>query len=123
MACYLGKAGHQVNLYDRRRDPRIGEAEAGRSINLALSVRGLHALNEVGLMNEVVKSGVLMRGRMIHPKSGDLVFQRYGKDDSEALHSVSRGGLNRLLVEAAARYPNVRLTFDHRCTNVEPKDG
>ena len=123
MACYLGKAGHTVNLYDRRRDPRVGEAEAGRSINLALSVRGLHALSEVGLRDEVVKSGVLMRGRMIHPKSGDLVFQRYGKDDSEALHSVSRGGLNRLLVEAAARYPHVRLTFDHRCTQVEPKDG
>ncbi|MFL5327781.1 MAG: FAD-dependent oxidoreductase [Gemmataceae bacterium] len=123
LACYLGKAGHSVNLYDRRRDPRVGEPEGGRSINLALSVRGLHALSEVGLKDKVVANSVLMRGRMIHPKTGPLVFQRYGKDDTEALHSVSRGGLNKLLVEAAARYPSVRMHFDHRCTAVKFADS
>jgi kynurenine 3-monooxygenase len=56
-----------------------------------------------------------MRGRMIHARDGQLTFQRYGKDDTEALHSVSRAGLNRLLVEAAARHDSVRFFFGQRC--------
>src|SRR5690349_2279660 len=114
LACYLAKAGRRVDLYERRSDPRRHQAEAGRSINLALSLRGLHALGEVGLAERVVADTILMRGRMIHARDGTLTFQRYGKDDSEALRSVSRAGLNRILVEAAADYPTVRLTFEHR---------
>jgi kynurenine 3-monooxygenase len=119
LACYFGRAGHRVDLYEKRPDPRQGDAERGRSINLALSVRGLHALREVGLADEVLKSSILMRGRMIHHLDGTLAFQPYGKDDSEALHSVSRAGLNRLLVEAAARYPTVRMAFGHRCVGLD----
>lgn len=123
LACALAKAGHRVELYEKRPDPRKTGPQGGRSINLALSVRGLHALSEIGLAERVVASSVLMRGRMIHPISGPLVFQPYGKDDSEALHSVSRGGLNKLLVEAAAEHPNVRMHFDHQCTYVNMADG
>src|SRR5262245_65462763 len=92
LACYLGKAGRRAVLYEKRPDPRTGTAERGRSINLALSVRGIHALREVGLADEVLKNDILMRGRMIHSPSGELTFQPYGKDDSEALWSVSRAG-------------------------------
>src|SRR5260370_9604541 len=109
MACYLARAGHRVDLYEKRPDPRRGEAERGRSINLALSVRGIHALQEVGLPEEVLQASILMPGRTIPARDGSLTFQPYGKDDTEALHSVSRSGLNRLLVEAAARYESVRL--------------
>src|SRR5436305_7642977 len=116
LACALGRAGRRVELYEKRPDPRGHGQVAGRSLNLALSVRGLHALREIGLAEEVVKSSVLMRGRMIHGRDGSLASQRYGKDDSEALHSVSRAGLNLLLVEAAARYPTVRMHFGHRCS-------
>ncbi len=123
LACALGRAGRRVALYERRPDPRAAGQEAGRSINLALSVRGLHALREVGLAEEVIKCGVLMRGRMIHARDGSLAFQRYGKDDTEALHSVSRAGLNRTLVEAAGRLPNVSMHFDRRCTGYDPKTG
>lgn len=123
LACALGKAGHRVDLYEKRPDPRLTGPQGGRSINLALSVRGLHALEEVGLRHEVIRSAVLMRGRMIHPVRGPLQFQPYGKDDTEALNSVSRSGLNQLLVEAAARVPGVRLYFDHRCNGVDLKDG
>jgi kynurenine 3-monooxygenase len=123
MACYLAKAGHRVDLYEKRPDPRIAEQERGRSINLALSVRGIHALKEVGLADEVLQSSILMRGRMIHAPDGTLTFQPYGKDDTEALHSVSRGGLNLLLVQAAARYESVRLFFDHRCNGFDPDGG
>lgn len=123
MACALAKAGRRVDLYEKRADPRASGPQGGRSINLALSARGLHALDQIGLKERVVASAVLMRGRMIHPVRGPLVFQPYGKDDSEALHSVSRGGLNQLLVEVAAELPGVRIHFEHKCSDVNLKDG
>src|SRR5262245_25190224 len=123
LACALGRAGRRVDLYERRPDPRTAGQDAGRSINLALSVRGLHALREIGLAEDIIKSGVLMRGRMIHARDGSLASQRYGKDDTEALHSVSRAGLNLALVEAAGRLPNVRLHFARRCTGYDLKTG
>jgi kynurenine 3-monooxygenase len=119
LACYLGRAGQRVAVYEKRPDPRCWPAERGRSINLALSVRGIHALRELGLADEVLVQSILMRGRMIHARDGALTFQPYGKDDSEALHSVSRAGLNRLLVEAAARHGSVRLFFDRKCTGLD----
>jgi kynurenine 3-monooxygenase len=119
LACYLARAGYRVDIHEKRPDPRSHAQDRGRSINLALSVRGIHALGEVGLAEEVVKSSILMRGRMIHAPSGQLTFQPYGKDDSEALHSVSRAGLNRILVEAAARHASVRLHFNQRCTGFD----
>jgi kynurenine 3-monooxygenase len=122
LACYLGRAGRPTLVYEKRPDPRLGPSEHGRSINLALSVRGIHALRELGLADEVLQTSVVMRGRMIHPRDGALTFQPYGKDDTEVLHSVSRAGLNRLLVEAAARHASVRLHFNHRCTGLDP-DG
>src|SRR5438132_7529821 len=94
LACMLGKAGRRVDLYEKRPDPRIHGQEAGRSINLALSVRGLHALTELDLAEEILRHSILMRGRMIHALTGELTFQPYGKDDREALNSVSRAGLN-----------------------------
>ena len=118
MACYVARAGRRVDVYEKRPDPRVAGQDQGRSINLALSTRGLHALRELGLAEEVLKCSVLMRGRMIHSPVGALAFQPYGKDDSEALHSVSRAGLNLLLVEAAARYETVRLFFGRRCTGL-----
>jgi kynurenine 3-monooxygenase len=123
LACYFGRAGRRVEVHEKRPDPRVGLPERGRSINLALSVRGIHALREVGLADEVLRHSVLMRGRMIHPRRGTLTFQPYGKDDEEALHSVSRGGLNRLLVEAAARHESVQLFFNHRFTGLDAHGG
>src|SRR5262245_35201252 len=123
MACYLGKAGRRVDVYERRPDPRGHGQERGRSINLALSVRGIQALREVGLAEEVLKDAIPMRGRMIHAPSGALAFQPYGKDDSESINSVSRAGLNLTLVNAAARFEPVRLFFDRRCADVDPATG
>lgn len=122
MACYLGKAGRRVDLYERRSDPRIHEAERGRSINLALSVRGIKALGEVGLAERVLQESIPMRGRMIHSPTGLQAFQPYGKDESQAIRSVSRAGLNLSLIEAAAKYPSVRLSFDSRCLGVDLKE-
>jgi kynurenine 3-monooxygenase len=120
LACFLARQGRAVTLYERRADPRSHASERGRSINLALSVRGIHALREVDLADAVLAESILMRGRMIHHRDGALAFQPYGKDDSEALHSVSRTGLNKLLVEAVGRLTGVEMFFDHRCTSFEP---
>jgi kynurenine 3-monooxygenase len=123
LACLLARAGHRVDLYEKRSDPRRTQPERGRSINLALSLRGIAALRQIGVADEVLKSSILMRGRMMHSPTGQLTFQPYGKDDSQALHSVSRAGLNLLLVEAAARQPSVRLFFEHKCIGVDLDSG
>src|SRR5262245_43476740 len=119
MACYLGKAGHRVDVYEKRTDPRLSGVERGRSINLALSVRGIEALRQVGLAEQVLQNAIPMRGRMIHARSGQLAFQAYGKDERECINSVSRAGLNLLLLEAAAKYDSVRWFFDHKCTGID----
>src|SRR5258708_6222545 len=119
MACYLARAGPAVDVYERRADPRTQGQERGRSVNLAPWVRGIHALREVGLADEVLNTGILMRGRMVHDRDGRMTFQPYGKDDSEALYSVSRPDLNLTLVNAAARYESVRLFFRRRCTGLD----
>ncbi len=73
---------------------RMEDAGGGKSINFALSTRGIHALKEVGMFDEIKKIAIPMYGRMIHPPEGELNFQRYGKDDSEYINSVSRAELH-----------------------------
>jgi kynurenine 3-monooxygenase len=119
MACYLGRAGVSVDLYEKRPDPRKGGNDRGRSINLALSVRGLAALEEVGLAGRVMQDAIPMPGRMIHGRDGFLHFQPYGKDASQAIYSVSRDGLNVALIDAAEKLPGVRVMFAHRCTGID----
>lgn len=119
MAIYLARAGYAVELYDQRRDPREHGHGEGRSINLAISTRGLHALGEVGLADKVAALAVPMRGRMMHARDGRLTFQAYGTRPDEVLNSVSRGGLNILLLNHAQKYANVRIGFGQRCTAVD----
>ncbi|MBC7770978.1 MAG: FAD-dependent monooxygenase [Pyrinomonadaceae bacterium] len=125
LACYLAKAGSIVDVYERRSDPRAKGYVGGRSINLALSVRGLWGLAGVGLDSLVMQRDALpMRGRIIHPvvapAGGEgLIFQPYSKDPSDAINSVSRGGLNLTLLNAAAALPGVRFHFDHPCVDVD----
>jgi kynurenine 3-monooxygenase len=118
MALFLGRDGHEVDLYERRPDPRSAGAEAGRSINLAISARGLNALERVGLKDEILAMAVPMRGRMIHPARGKLAFQPYGTKD-QAINSVSRAGLNTALLDAAERQANLRIHFDQRLVDLD----
>lgn len=122
-AVYLGQAGHQVDIYEMRGDPREAGFKGGRSINLALSYRGLCALEKVGLSDEVLSGAVPMPGRMIHSVAGELTFQPYGLDGSQAINSVSRGGLNLTLLNAAARCPGVTLHFNQKCLDVDLDSG
>jgi kynurenine 3-monooxygenase len=115
----LGRRGYDVDLYERRADPREGNIVGGRSINLALSTRGIHALEQLGIANEVLKHAIPMRGRMIHEKSGALHFSPYDRDPNKFINSIGRAALNTTVIEAAQRYPNLRVHFNHRCTDVD----
>jgi kynurenine 3-monooxygenase len=119
LAAYLGRRGYEVDLYERRADPREGNTVGGRSINLAVSTRGIHALEQLGIANEVLKHAIPMRGRMIHPKSGTLHFAPYDVDPNKHINSIGRAALNTTVIEAAQRYANVRVYFNHRCTEVD----
>ncbi len=118
MAAFLGRRGHEVDLYERRADPHAGNLVGGRSINLALSTRGIHALEQLGIADEVMRHAIPMRGRMIHDKSGELHFTPYDADPNKCINSIGRGALNMVTIDAAKRYPNVRVHFNHRCTGV-----
>ncbi len=127
LACYLAKLGFRVAVYERRADPRAAGNVGGRSINLALSARGLWGLAGIGLDQEVLRHAIPMKGRMIHPakmpeEGSELPFQPYSHDSKDAINSISRAGLNLALIEAAARYRGVSFFFDHRCLDIDP-DG
>src|SRR5690242_838460 len=118
LAAYLGRRGYEVDLYERRADPREGSMLEGRSINLALSTRGIHALRQIGLADEVLQHAIPMRGRMIHEKSGEQNFQPYDVDPNKHINSIGRAALNMTVIEAAQRSPNVRVHFNHKCESV-----
>jgi kynurenine 3-monooxygenase len=119
LAAYLGQRGYEVQLFERRPDPRAENFVGGRSINLALSTRGIHALQQLGIADEVLRHAIPMRGRMIHDKSGALHFTPYDVDPSKCINSIGRAALNTTVIEAAARHPNVRVHFNHKCTDVD----
>jgi len=119
LAAYLGRRGYEVDLYERRADPREGNIVGGRSINLAISTRGIDALEQIGIADEALRHAIPMRGRMIHDKSGALHFSPYDVDPKNCINSIGRGALNTAVIEAAQRYPNVRVYFNHKCTDVD----
>ncbi len=103
---------------ERRPDPRSTDLAGGRSINLALSERGLHALDQVGLKDTILGLSVPLYGRMIHSIAGRLAFQPYGIRGS-AIHSLSRAGLNAALLNAAEQ-AGATVRFDRRCIGLDP---
>jgi kynurenine 3-monooxygenase len=119
LAAYLGRRGYDVELYERRADPREGNIVGGRSINLAISTRGIHALERIGIADQALRHAIPMRGRMIHDKSGALHFAPYDVDPKKCINSIGRASLNTAVIEAAQRYPNVRVHFNHKCTDVD----
>lgn len=121
LACYLAKLGYRVNVYERRGDPRRAGYIGGRSINLAISARGLWGLDGVGLRDEIMKNALPMKGRVMHSAEAgaETAFQPYSKDSTDAINSISRGGLNIALLDAAEKFDNVELFFNQRCLDVD----
>lgn len=117
LSIYLAKRGYKVSVYERRLDMRKHLIEGGRSINLALSNRGIRALEAVGLAEVLRQNAIPMHGRMIHDETGNLNFQPYGKT-GQFINSVSRGGLNMVLMTEAEKH-GVEFFFEHRCLGVD----
>ncbi len=119
LACLLAQDGHRVDVYERRPDPRARGFIGGRSINLALSTRGITALDEIGLARGVLADAVRMPGRMMHAESCELTFQAYSARPGDAINSVSRGQLNLALLEHADTCDRVTLLFGQRCVGAD----
>ncbi len=117
-AIYMARAGHRVDVYERRPDMRKAKILAGRSINLALSDRGWKALEGVGIAEEIRAMAIPMKGRIMHSKDGALSYQPYGKEN-QAIYSVSRGGLNQKLMNLADDYDNVHYHFNMRLEDID----
>jgi kynurenine 3-monooxygenase len=122
LALGLVKREFKVEIYERRPDMRRVRMSAGRSINLALSTRGIHALTQAGLWDGMQNIIIPMKGRMMHSPSSELTFQPYGKDESEVINSISRAELNIALMNAAEAQ-GVRIHFDRRCTGIDLRTG
>src|SRR5438132_336579 len=120
LALTLARRGHQVEVYGRRPDMRRVDIQAGRSINLAVSTRGLHALHEVGLDDDVLREAVPMLGRMTHALDGKLALLPYGRSEREFINSMSRGELNKLLMTRAEQTGRVRIHFGQRLMDYDP---
>jgi kynurenine 3-monooxygenase len=118
LAIYMAKRGFEINLFERRPDMRKSSNYQGRSINLALSTRGLNALSKIGLDAEILSDAIPMYGRMMHSKTGELSYHAYGKE-GQAINSVSRGRLNVKLIELADEFPNITLHFNSKCVDVD----
>ena len=122
LSVMLAQRGWHVDVWERRPDMRSVELQGGRSINLALSYRGFRALETIGLAEEVKKLCIPMVGRAVHDESGNVRLMPYGKE-GQAINSVSRGGLNQMMIRKAGESPNVKLYFDERCEHVDYAKG
>ena len=119
LSIYLTRRGYKVSVYERRGDMRKQTLDAGRSINLALSNRGIRALEEVGLAEELKKTAIPMHGRVMHDRQSKLSFLPYGKE-GQFINSISRSGLNKVLM-TAAEAQGVEFLFEQRIENVNLK--
>ena len=118
LAVFLARRGFRITMYERNPDMRRHETPAGRSINLALAHRGIRALHAVGLDEQVRKLLIPMRGRMLHAPDGKLTLTPYGRMAAEVIYSISRPGLNRLLMDAAEA-AGAKIIFGQRCEDMD----
>lgn len=121
-AVYLSKAGYNVTIYERRPDIRKAEISAGKSINLALSIRGWTALDAVGVGDEIRKIAIPMYGRMMHALDGELTYQQYGQE-GQAIFSVSRGKINATMMDIAENHGNATIHYQTECLRVDTKNA
>ncbi|MBG6128571.1 kynurenine 3-monooxygenase [Aquimarina sp. EL_43] len=119
LALRMAQRGYRVTVYESRPDLRTTDISAGRSINLALSDRGLKAMKMVGIADKVTPFCIPMYGRMIHDIKGNTFASNYSGRTGKYINSISRGGLNGLLLTEAEKYENVTIHFNKKCTGVD----
>jgi kynurenine 3-monooxygenase len=123
LALRMAQRGYQVQLVEKRPDLRDITQDAGRSINLSLSDRGLKALRLAGVEEQALELCIPMYGRMIHDQKGNTFMSNYSGRDGEYINSISRPGLNMLLLDKAEEMPNVELIFNKGCTAIDLEKG
>ncbi|MCD2260280.1 FAD-dependent oxidoreductase [Psychroserpens luteolus] len=119
LALRMGQRGYNVTVYEMRPDLRKTDISAGRSINLAFSDRGNKAMKLVGIEDKVEALCIPMNGRMLHDKEGNTFLSNYSGRDHEYINSISRGGLNALLLDEAEKHDNVTIHFNKKCLSVD----
>ena len=122
LAVFLARRGHDVTLYERRPDPRPAGAAGARSTSRCRPAASTRSSGP-GLAEAVLAHGLAMRGRMVHDRAGQLAYQAYSADGSKAINSISRHGLNGLLLDAADKEPGVALHFEERAVGVVRRDA
>ncbi|CAH2074413.1 unnamed protein product, partial [Iphiclides podalirius] len=123
-ALYLAKRGHQVRIYEYREDIRKTPSVRGKSINLALSMRGRTALQGVGLEEQMIRDhGIPMIGRYIHKVDGSTYIIPYDARTNQCIYSVGRNYLNSLLLKESEKYDNVVKHFNHKLINADLRKG
>jgi kynurenine 3-monooxygenase len=121
MATFLARKSYEVKVFEKRPDLRLEQIDGGRSINLALSHRGLKALEKVDLLAQVQELCLPMKGRIMHDQRGNITDQPYG-NEGQYINSISRSGLNKLLIEAA-QSSGVELNFNQECIDADLARG
>lgn len=116
----LAQLDYSVDLFEKRPDLRKVQQDAGRSINLALSDRGLQALELVGIREQIEDDIIPMKGRMIHDLRGNSRLSPYSGRSSDYINSVSRPGLNAALLDMAETYENITVYFEYDCNYYDP---
>ncbi|MCF1190719.1 FAD-dependent monooxygenase [Mangrovimonas sp. AS39] len=119
LALRLGQRGYNVTVMEMRPDMRKVDISAGRSINLAFSDRGIKAMNMVGILDKVMPLCIPMNGRMLHDLEGNTILSPYSGREEEYINSISRGGLNSLLLDEAEKHDNVTIHFNKKCLSVD----
>jgi len=123
LAVRMAQRGYDVEVFEKRADMRIGAYEGGRSINLALSDRGIKALDTIGLNHVVQSLSLPMKGRMIHDVQGNINLFPYSGRAGEYINSISRGGLNIELLNLASDFNNIQLNFNEECLSIDFDSG
>jgi kynurenine 3-monooxygenase len=118
LAILLGRHGYEVGLYEGRPDSRETSIYQGKSINIALSDRGWHSMEQIGVGADAKAEAIPMYRRAIHGIDGELSALPYGKE-SDAIWSVSRGGINEQLLDIAEAEPGVATHFEHWLADVD----
>ncbi|MBO6515740.1 MAG: FAD-dependent monooxygenase [Bacteroidia bacterium] len=121
-AVYLSKAGYKVTIVEMRDDLREADISAGKSINLALSVRGWKAFKTVGVDKEIESIAIPMPGRTMHDLEGNLTYQPYGQE-GQAIYSVSRAGINCKMMDIAEEYGGATILYNRKCIGADLDNG
>ena len=119
LALRLAQRGFKIEVYESRSDLRTSDISAGRSINLALSDRGLKALRLCGMEEKAREICIPMYGRLIHDKDGNIFSSNYSGRENEYINSISRGDLNAILLDEVEKHENVNIHFNKKCENID----